>query len=59
MKDENKNPSEEKIIKSIEVAKEKLAELDDDQLENLAGGTDHEQATASGCSCQSGCNTTF
>lgn len=53
MKDENKNPSEESRNKSIEIAKEKLTELDIDQLEKLAGGAiDLEGPTApTGCTC--------
>lgn len=57
MKDENANPSEnadETRKKVIDVAKEKLNELDEDQLENLAGGSvDLEAGTGQGaCSCQ-------
>ncbi|WAC14919.1 hypothetical protein [Dyadobacter pollutisoli] len=58
MKNENQNPFEEKINKSIEIAKEKLTELDDDQLEKLSGGsTDQEMTTGHGsaCSCQTLC----
>ncbi|WP_019944558.1 class I lanthipeptide [Dyadobacter beijingensis] len=54
MKDENQKPAEETTKKLIEVAKEKITELDDDQLEKLAGGAvDLEAGTGQGaCSCQ-------
>lgn len=54
MKDENQKPAEETTKKLIEVAKEKITELDDDQLEKLAGGAAYEEAgTGQGaCSCQ-------
>lgn len=58
MKEENHNPLEETRNKSIEVAKERLTELDDDQLEKLSGGsTDQEMTTGHGsaCSCQTLC----
>ncbi|GGM84187.1 hypothetical protein GCM10010967_15010 [Dyadobacter beijingensis] len=58
MKDKNQNLPEESKIKSIEIAKERLAELDDDQLEKLSGGAnDNEQTTMSACSCQTVCQT--
>ena len=56
MKNENTNPAEnadETRKNLIEVAKEKLTELDDDQLEKLAGGAAIEAGTGQGaCSCQ-------
>lgn len=57
MKDENANQDganqEEKRKKLIEIAKEKLTELDDEELEKLAGGTAAEEGTGQGvCTCQ-------
>ncbi|GGM84177.1 hypothetical protein GCM10010967_15000 [Dyadobacter beijingensis] len=55
MKDENLNQSgnpEEDKDKIIEVAKERLSELDDEQLEKLSGGSvDVEDGSWVGCSC--------
>ncbi|WAC14920.1 hypothetical protein [Dyadobacter pollutisoli] len=56
MKDENLNQSggpEEDKDKIIEVAKERLSELDEEQLEKLSGGiADAEADSWLGCSCE-------
>lgn len=56
MKNENAGPAEDaqddEGKKLIEIAKEKLTELDDEQLEKLAGGTAADEAGSYvACSC--------
>lgn len=57
MKDENLNQSEnpeEDKDKSIDIGKERLNELDEEQLEKLSGGladADAEAGSWVGCSC--------